>query len=177
VSPIVQQLNKIELKISDYYRYILSLILGRPSNFSKIDNCLFASGIPAGRRALIWLKRAGINAVVSLTERPISGSEEFNPYYYNIPMINGEPVSPQVLELATVKIGNLIKSGQCVLVHCSAGLGRTGMVLASYFIYINHMDPDKAVEKVRAIRPGSLEDSKQVESVFKFAEWMKSKGG
>ncbi len=137
-----------------------------------VESCLYASGIPAGSRAVKWLKKMGIDAVVSLTERPINGSKEFN-IYYNIPMINGDPADPQVLKKAVLKINDLINNGNCVLVHCSAGLGRTGMVIASYFIYTKHMDPEKALEKIKSIRPGSLEDKEQIESIYKFAEWIK----
>lgn len=169
---IAKQLNKIALRLSDYYRLVLSLIFGKPSNFSMVEGCLFASGIPAGSRAIKWLKKAGIDAIISLTEHPINRFNEFN-IYYNIPMVNGAPADPQTLEKAVLKINDLIKARHCVLVHCSAGLGRTGMVIASYLIYAMHMDPDEALNKIKSIRPGSLRDKRQIEAVYKFAEWIK----
>ena len=120
------------------------------------------------------MRKKGINAVISLTEHPIKNYNEFDAYF-NIPMINGAPAEPYVLEKAVLKIVELIKSGHCVLVHCSAGLGRTGMVLASYFIYEKKMSAEDAIEKVKSMRPGSLKDREQVESVYKFAEWIKSR--
>ncbi|MGC8661899.1 MAG: protein-tyrosine phosphatase family protein [Nitrososphaeria archaeon] len=165
-------MNKIALMLSDYYRFFLSLILGKPSNFSMVEGCLYASGIPAGSRAIRWLKKVGVDAVISLTERPINRFNEFNTYY-NIPMVNGAPADPQTLERAVLKINDLIKGGHCVLVHCSAGLGRTGMVVASYLIYSKHMSPEEALYKIKSIRPGSLRDKEQIKSVYKFAEWIK----
>ncbi len=149
-------------------------MLGKPSNFSMVDRCLYASGLPAGNRAIKWLRKNGIDAVISLTEHPIDKFNDFNAYF-NIPMINGAPAEPYMLEKAVLKIVDLIKGGHCVLVHCSAGLGRTGMVLASYFIYENKMTAEEAIKKVRRMRPGSLGDSDQIESVYKFADWIKSR--
>ncbi|MCL4343934.1 MAG: dual specificity protein phosphatase family protein [Nitrososphaerota archaeon] len=162
------------LRLSDYYRFFLSLILGRPSNFSVIDSCLYASGIPAGSKAIKWLKKMGVDAVISLTEHPINKSNEFN-VYYNIPMVNGAPADPQALEKVVLKISDLINNRHCVLVHCSAGLGRTGMVIASYLVYAKRVNPEEAIEKVKGIRPGSLRDADQIKSVYKFAEWIKPK--
>jgi atypical dual specificity phosphatase len=43
-----------------------------------------------------------------------------------------------------------------VLVHCLAGMGRTGMVLAAYMIREKGMSADEALREVKRLRPGSL---------------------
>jgi hypothetical protein len=61
-----------------------------------------------------------------------------------------------------------VKNGKA-LIHCHAGLGRTGLVCACYLLYSKQfMQPDKALEYVRKKRPGSIETSHQVKFVYSF---------
>ena len=55
-----------------------------------------------------------------------------------------------------------------VAVHCGAGLGRTGVVLASYLVTTG-MSASSAIAKVRKLRPHSIETDEQAESVEWFA--------
>ena len=57
-----------------------------------------------------------------------------------------------------------------VLVHCLAGLGRTGTILASYLVKYQNMSADEAIQKVREQRPGSIQSYPQEEIVFQFAK-------
>lgn len=56
----------------------------------------------------------------------------------------------------------LIGSGKKVAVHCHAGLGRTGLLIASYLIFDKHMTPEEAQQLVRLARPGSIQNKKQM---------------
>ena len=55
-----------------------------------------------------------------------------------------------------------------VLVHCLAGLGRTGTVLACYLVKYQNMTADEATQKVREERPGSIQSYPQDEIIFRF---------
>jgi protein-tyrosine phosphatase len=55
-----------------------------------------------------------------------------------------------------------------VAVHCGAGLGRTGVVLAAYFVSTG-MTAAAAITKVRKLRPHSIETDEQAEAVEQFA--------
>jgi atypical dual specificity phosphatase len=55
-----------------------------------------------------------------------------------------------------------------VAVHCGAGLGRTGAVLAAYFV-ARGMTANNAVGRVRRLRPGSIETDEQAEAVELYA--------
>ncbi|XP_077424024.1 protein tyrosine phosphatase domain-containing protein 1 isoform X2 [Vanacampus margaritifer] len=56
-----------------------------------------------------------------------------------------------------------------VAVHCHAGLGRTGVLIACYLIYTLRISPSEAVHYVRIKRPRSIQTRAQISQVFDFA--------
>ena len=59
------------------------------------------------------------------------------------------------------------------MVHCLAGLGRTGTILASYLVKYQKMSADEATKKVREERPGSIQSYPQEEIIFQFEKSLK----
>ena len=55
-----------------------------------------------------------------------------------------------------------------VAVHCGAGLGRTGVVLAAYFVATG-ATAQNAVARIRRLRPGSIETDEQAEAIEHYA--------
>ena len=76
------------------------------------------------------------------------------------------PTLEQVTEACTI-IADGMSRGKKVLVHCNAGIGRTGAILACFLVY-NGAEPDEAVGEVRDQRPMSLETREQVEMVHAY---------
>ncbi len=163
----MRPLRRFVLKASEAFRAAYSVILGRPSNFSRFIDNVYASGLPYGKRASAWLKKVGITAVVTLTE---NAPKLDGLIIVHVPMENGKPAEPWQLEKAISAIDGLLKDGHKVLVHCSAGKDRTGMVLAAYIISKNGVGPEEAISFVRSIRKGSITGPEQVESIKRFWE-------
>ena len=59
------------------------------------------------------------------------------------------------------------------MVHCLAGLGRTGTLLACYLIKYESMSADDAVQKVRKERPGSIQSFSQEELIHRFQTFVR----
>jgi atypical dual specificity phosphatase len=59
-----------------------------------------------------------------------------------------------------------------VVVTCAAGLGRTGTVLACYFVGTGY-EPQPAIDYVRQLRPGSIQTRDQEETVYQYAQYLK----
>lgn len=112
-----------------------------------------------------------ISAIVSLTERPLpkAAIKEYNLDYLHLPIPDYTPPTiPQVEKF--VKFVNTRKEeGKgATLVHCRAGIGRTGTMLACYLVSTGK-PPAEAIDQIRELRPGSIETRDQENAVREYA--------
>ena len=62
-----------------------------------------------------------------------------------------------------------------VAVHCLAGLGRTGTILACYLVGME-MPANNAIILIREWRPGSIEVPEQEAVVYEYEHFMQTQG-
>ncbi|NWI14720.1 PTPC1 protein, partial [Crypturellus soui] len=59
-----------------------------------------------------------------------------------------------------------------VAVHCHAGLGRTGVLIACYLVFATRMTADQAILFVRAKRPNSIQTRGQLLCIREFTQFL-----
>ena len=122
------------------------------------------------REALGFLREQGIGAIVSLTEYPLDSTtvEACGFEYLQRPVPDMEPPAIDDIETVVEFVDKASLRGIGTGVHCLAGLGRTGTMLACYLVSKGE-DASAAVARVRRERPGSVETPAQEEVVLQYA--------
>jgi atypical dual specificity phosphatase len=133
--------------------------MGRPGLLGPIEDDL--AGIAS----------AGVSLIVTLTEDALPGAllrpHALSTRHFPIPDMG----VPSVGACASVcrEIERAIEGGEGVAVHCHAGLGRTGTVLAAFLTWWR-LPAAEAIDRVRSVRSGYLQTQSQVDFVHRFAE-------
>jgi atypical dual specificity phosphatase len=142
-----------------------------PVGFTWIDKPLLAAmAFPEGLEDLLWLRQQGIEVLLSLSEEPPPRRwvNEAGLLLVHVPMTDMEAPTPEQLEQCLVALRRARQHKMPAAIHCTAGLGRTGVVLACHFVTTGLSARD-AIARVRRMRPGSIETSEQAAAVSEFA--------
>jgi len=143
-----------------------------PDNFSWIDKPLLAAmARPDSAEELVWLRQQGLELLVSLTEDPPRRDwiNEAGLFLVHVPVADMEAPTQEQLNECLSTIARAHEKSMGVAVHCGAGQGRTGVVLACYFVTKN-LTAKNAIARVRRLRPGSIETDAQEEAVAEFEQ-------
>ena len=135
-----------------------------------IEGKLAASSYPRDDDHLRALHTAGVRALVTLHERPVD-QEKLDALgiaarHYSVQDF-AAPSLDQI-EAAVAFIERKLAAGEGVAVHCAAGRGRTGTVIACYLVHQGYT-PAEAIAHVRSQRPGSVETGEQQAIVYTYA--------
>jgi atypical dual specificity phosphatase len=144
--------------------------MSQPHGFSWIEQPLLAAmGRPNDQEELQWLRAQGIEVLVSLTEDPPPRHwiNEAGLLLVHVPVVDMEAPTQQQIDHALATIDRAHERQMGVGIHCGAGLGRTGVILACYFV-AKEMTAKNAIARVRRLRPGSIETPEQADSVLEF---------
>lgn len=112
------------------------------------------------------LAAGGIGAVLSVNDGELVHPEDLHGSgidYRCIPLSDAAPPRPgdvqicvEALPRALRFVLSSIESGRTVLVHCSSGKDRTGMLLTYYLCVTENLTATQAIDEVRRVRPIAL---------------------
>ena len=167
-------------KIGEFYRKFHGRIISRPTNFSWIiPGKLAGSGLPSSYDHLLWLVKNNIKTIVTVREIPLPNAwfkkvNSFNLTLESFFLKTDDYNAPAVYEIYNVVeyIDSQIRKNKPVVVHCAAGKGRTGTVLAAYLIKKDKLRVDEAIRKIRSLRPGSIQSERQEIALNQFYEYI-----
>ena len=120
-------------------------------------------------RDLEDLRDAGIRLLVTLTERPLDPQilARYDITSLHIPVQDFTPPSLDQMQHFVEHARFSLSQSEPVGVHCQAGIGRTGTMLAAYLIS-EGMDAGEAITTIRTLRPSSIETSAQEAALAEF---------
>ena len=142
-----------------------------PFSFTWIEHGkLGACSAPGFERDLEELRQKRIALVVNLHDTAHSDRQlsRYGMRQLHLPVTDFRPPTQEQISTALDAIREAHEAGESAAVHCAFGLGRTGTVVACWLV-AQGMTADAAIDRVRELRPGSVETEEQVAAVRSFA--------
>ena len=138
---------------------------------------LLASSQPQSLDDLFEARKIGVSVVLSFETHPEERDwcKKLGLRFKEVALNDFEPPSLSKIEEAVNFLHRyLLTQKRSVMMHCYAGLGRTGTISACFIGALFGLSAEDAIRAVRSIRPGSIEED-QEESVKTYLE--KFRGG
>ena len=156
-------------KIGDAKRKLHGMITGKPDNFSwLIEGKLAGSAIPTSKDEVKWMEDEGVKSIVTIREEPLDEDWVKNMNYLHVHSNDMGVPDFSDLVFSVDFVHSRITNNEPVMVHCLAGLGRTGTILACYLIKYEKMSAEDAITHVREKRHGSIQSFVQEEMIFQY---------
>lgn len=143
-----------------FLRKVRAKVVDEPTGFVWVeDGRIAASGYPSSRRQVKWLADHGIRSILTLTPNALPGRWlDGLPLKVNhLPMDDHRVPNLDALDRGASFVQEQVRQGKPVLVHCLAGEGRTGCVLAAYLMKDRGVGAAEALEKIREAKPEFVE--------------------
>lgn len=154
------------------------LAMARPSSELLEKYHIIEQFLGHGIKTIINLQRPGEHASCGNSLEQESGFTylpeafmEAGIYFYNFGWKDYGVASLTAI-LDMVKVMTFALQEGKVAVHCHAGLGRTGVLIACYLVFATRMTADQAIIFVRAKRPNSIQTRGQLLCVREFTQFL-----
>ncbi|MDE1763094.1 MAG: dual specificity protein phosphatase family protein [Thaumarchaeota archaeon] len=149
-------------KPGNLWRKVHGKITKKPTNFSwLINNRLAGSGMPTTLSEIDWIQKQGVKSIITMTEQPLPESWVRGVKYLHMPTEDFSAPDMDQIDQAVEFIQERLENEEPVMVHCAAGIGRTGTILACYLVKYHKSSAKNAIDKVRKERPGSIQSESQ----------------
>lgn len=112
-----------------------------------------------------YFKKSDVSAIVRLNEKLYNDEDFYREKIRVYPMElpdGAEPSEGFIKDFIMLAENEIENRKGVVVVHCRAGLGRTGTVIACYLMYKFGMEAKTAIAWVRMCRPGSIIGNQQL---------------
>ncbi|NOY84107.1 MAG: ATP-binding cassette domain-containing protein [Nitrospirae bacterium] len=152
-----------EVPLPTHFKWILPGKLagmGKPGLMGDMDQDLTA------------IATVGISHLVTLTKERFPPWDKLRPYGISgrhFPITDmGVPAIGTTASLCR-DIKRQMNDGNGVALHCHAGLGRTGTILACVLVWLGR-SPEEAIKEIRTIGKGYIQNKAQSDFVYRFSE-------
>lgn len=165
-------------------------------NSDWVSNNILAMQRPSSRLikefdVVQQFKEKGINAIFNLQEpgeHPFCGDgihatsgfsyypEEFSDhgiYFFNFGWKDMTAASTDVILRIVKQMSFSLTNGSKVAVHCHAGRGRTGLIIAAWLIFHDNMSAKDAVKHIRLRRKDAISKKSQERILYQFEKEVK----
>jgi protein-tyrosine phosphatase len=161
----------------------LPATLGVPEKMFGMTHCPGTNGT-ALAADLHDLREAGVQKIVCLAEDGDLARNGVEDYpreakaagfeLVRFPIADYDtPPSAEAVDALLAAVLDGVRSGRHTVIHCRAGLGRTGTVVACCLVRLG-LEAKRAIEEVRRIRPRTVETPEQVAFVERYAGWVQA---
>ena len=141
-----------------------------PPLWWAVPNVLAGTSMPLAED-LPLLHRAGIRGIVCLLELPHLAEAYSNAGFavHMLPLSDGSAPTPEQFRTFLQFMEHQRRVDHPVIVHCLAGRGRTGTVVAAYLIAHGHT-VDGALAHIRSLQPLAVETPQQLDFLHEVDE-------
>lgn len=118
------------------------------------------------------LDRVGVTHLITLTEQNLDqdGLHRFSLTNTHLPIFDREAPSVGQMQLLLVRMHRLLEKGEVLAVHCKAGLGRTGLVLAAWLMRDGGLSAAESIRRLRRINPDYVQSKAQEDFLVAFED-------
>ena len=147
-----------------FLRKLRAKVADQPTGFVWVEKGRLAgSGYPASRGQVEWLAKAGVGSILTLTAEPLPAAwtRGLDVEPGHVAMEDHQPPSVKAMDEGVDFILTELSKGRTVLVHCLAGEGRTGCVLAAYLIRTRGYGAEEAMAALRKVKTEFVERAQE----------------